>query len=698
MKDKPNYFTEECKYIVFKVNFLLGRYHGREWPPSPRRFFLALIAALYQSSEHQLDRKKMENALMFLEKQDPPDIYIADYDEGQRYRLFVPDNNMDQISKNYNTGKKSSTKPEELKSEKFLTPRIVENPILYVWKFNDDIQSARLLCRLSREITVFGLGIDPVAVNGDVKEQIPEATGQTRYVPNSTGTETIQVPAYGLLDDAKSHHNEFVNRLQDGKFIQPNPITKYIQQKYRKEMTARQIIAFKLYDIANSTGSSKIITNAIIPEIVKVLDKQKQKILPNMQSHDLNQVKTVILPTIGEHGDSLIRRVGFLVYEHMNKEIKDGIYGLDKSIVKIASDKYMLNILKKDDPILHMYSKSAKTWCSVTPIDLGSDKKLNHINMKDLLLQELNNSGLDSRHVSFVHIRKEPYWNNLPKVTGSFAYAEIGFEIEVRGSFTLGKNQGHGYGLFAPATLPKVAYFTILGTRPSIEKTVSVAYLTRRAVMSKIKQMYGDNTIPSYISGHTVTGNPLRDNHRQAFWLPIDNDRDGLIDHIAVFVKDGFDSLVRNAFHHISNLDNGGDLRLNVYFKGFYSQKDISKKLSLFGKHRVWSTITPYFMPWHVKKTLQREDQIRKEIEQRWNNSSNIPKIDEHCIRVKGKEIPTVQFQHMYGNKKPVNRIGNAVKLSFNDIVDGPLVLGYGAHFGLGLFVPYYAVEKKPSP
>lgn len=692
MKDKPYSFPEDYKYIVFKANFLLGRYHGMEWPPSPRRFFLALIAALYQSSEHQLGREEMENALMFLEAQDPPNIYVEDYDEGQRYRLFVPDNNMDQISKNYNTGKNSSTKPEELKSEKFLSPHIVENPILYVWRFKDDIQNAHLLCRLSREITVLGLGIDPVAVDGDIADQIPDVAKQTCYVPDSNGAEIIQVPTSGLLYDARSRHSEFVNRLRDGKFIQPNPITKYRQQKYRKEMVARQIIAFKLYDTANSTGPSKIITNAMVPAVVMVLDKQKQKILPNIQPHDLNQVKTVILPTIGERGDSLVRRVGFLVPKHMNKETKGKIYGLDKSIVKIASDKYMLSVLKKDDPILRMYGRGAKTWCSVTPLDLGLGKNLNHTDMKDLLLQELNLNGLDSRHVSFVRIRKEPYWSNLPKVAGSLAYAEIGFEIEARGTFTLGEKQEYGYGLFAPATLPEVAYFTILGTRPSIENTASVAYLTRRAVMSKIKQLYGDSSIPSYISGHTVAGNPLRDNHRQAFWLPIDDDRDGLVDHIAVFVKDGFDSLVRNVFRHISHLDNGSDLSLSVFFKGFYSQKDISKKFNLFGKHKIWSTITPYFMPWHAKKTLQREEQIIKEITQRWSNPVNIPKIDEHCIRVKGKEIPTIRFQSMYGNKKPVNRIGNAVKLSFDDAVSGPLALGHGAHFGLGLFVPYYDV------
>lgn len=690
MKDKSCSFSGNSKHITFKVNFLLDRYHGKEWPPSPRRFFLALIAALYQSPTHKFNRKEMEKALMFLEAQEPPDIYVADHVQGQKYRIFVPDNNMDQISKNYNTGKESSTKPEALKSAKFLVPHIVESPLLYVWKFKDE-KNANMLCKLAREITVLGLGIDPVTVDGNITDQEPEVSVHIHYMPKHDGDEIIQVPIPGLLDDARSHHNEFINRLQNDIFVQPSPITKYTQQKYRKEMTARQIIAFKLYDTSTSTGPSKIITDGIMPAAIEVLDKVKQKILLDIQLHDPNYVKTIVLPTVGEHGDSLVRRIGFLMPEHTSMEIKAKIYRLNNSIIKIASHKYILRVLKSDDPMLSTYGRSAKTWCSVTPIDFGLDKNLTGDNMKDLLLQELNRNGLNSRHISFVRFRKVPYWSNLPKVTGSLAYAEIGFEIDVRGSFALGANQECGYGLFVPASLPQVAYFTILGTRPGIEKTALVAHLTRRAVMSKIKQLSGSNSIPQYISGHDAAGNPLRDNHRHAFWLPLDNDQDGLIDHIVVFAKDGFDSLVRNGFYNITHLNNGNELRLNVFFKGFYNQNDISKKFTLFGKHKIWSAITPYFMPLHVKKTLQRDEQITNEIKQRWSNPDNIPKIVEYPIRVNGREIPITRFQSMFGNKKPINRKGNAVKLSFDDAVSGPLALGYGAHFGLGLFYPCYS-------
>jgi CRISPR-associated protein Csb2 len=46
------------------------------------------------------------------------------------------------------------------------------------------------------------------------------------------------------------------------------------------------------------------------------------------------------------------------------------------------------------------------------------------------------------------------------------------------------------------------------------------------------------------------------------------------------------------------------------------------------------------------------------------------------------------QNQRFHGEGSRGGHVGTAFKLTFATPVTGPLVLGYGAHFGLGLFVP----------
>lgn len=65
---------------------------------------------------------------------------------------------------------------------------------------------------------------------------------------------------------------------------------------------------------------------------------------------------------------------------------------------------------------------------------------------------------------------------------------------------------------------------------------------------------------------------------------------------------------------------------------------------------------------------------------------------------VKGKDIAvgggrrarTIRF-HRFRHKRGItqpDRLGAALRLEFESPVSGPLALGYGCHFGLGLFAP----------
>ena len=53
---------------------------------------------------------------------------------------------------------------------------------------------------------------------------------------------------------------------------------------------------------------------------------------------------------------------------------------------------------------------------------------------------------------------------------------------------------------------------------------------------------------------------------------------------------------------------------------------------------------------------------------------------------VKDREITWNQFRRARKGEEP--RYGIGFKIEFENPVAGPIAIGYGSHFGLGLFVP----------
>lgn len=698
LKDKRN-----SKYLVLQIRFLLNRYHGREWPPSPRKLFLALVSALYQSSNQRIDIDKGEKALKLLESLQAPTIHTSGH-KGCMYTISVPNNDCDLISKGYAKGTYSNKDPKELTTSKNMTPYIADT-IQYSWDIDSDYQSkehADVLCQLVKEISVLGLGIDPVAACGNITDSIPHIKNTEIYTQDENTTNVrIQVPISGFLKDAKRHYKEFLERVKGDVFIKPVPMTKYKEQKYRKDKQITKCFFFKITNVDNERN---FIQKNTIPEMVKEIKKV-------MQIKE-SRIKTVILPSIGNrYADGQVRRVGFLVPPDIGKESKM-TNKLRAQTIDLKGQKYHLEPLSDNDEVKNAYQTPSRSWCAVTQVDLQIPRNATRQDITENILNALNMENINET-VTFVNFRKEPYWNGLPKIsntsvayskvikdnediqnanklpstpnTNTSLYVEIEFKSKVTGPFLIGQNQDLGHGLFAPNKMPSIAYFTVLGKRPSVEKTIKVSELMRRSVMSKIAKTLGNQSIPEYISGHDHMRKPLRNNHMQAFWLPVDTDHDGFIDHVAVYVQTGFEKNIQNIFYNIKELNNGHGLELSMFFNGFYNKKDLEKKCDLFKKCKEWVSVTPYFMPWHIKKNFGRDSQIIKECKKR---RYDIEDIEDHEISASKRQIPNTRFHNIHKKSKPINSTGHAIKLSFKEPIRGPISLGYCSHFGLGMFMP----------
>ena len=671
--------------LVIKVSFLLDRYHGTEWPPSPRRLFLALVAALHQGDGRRVGMIEGKKALSFLESRQPPSIYAPDGREGCKYTIYVPNNDMDLISSKYGTGKSSPKKPENMKTGKQMSPYIVDGQVQYSWEIsaddNVDKKNAEVLCRLAAEVPVLGLGIDPVAMCGQVTSDAPKPEKSAHYIPDDGSSDaTIQVPTQGLLENAEKRHKEFLNRLADDGFTKPVDITRWKDQRYRRETAKNKIVGFKLNHIPNHQDPAQqkgIITGSIAATLVEKISELKNSCMDGVQA---GHVKTALLPSIGSrYADMMIRRAAFIVPCNVGESLDS----IDGRMIDVDKETYHLEKLPEKDPVLGAYAQTSRFFASVTPVKIGQNASKREDATRSIL-DALKREGIEKK-VTFLGFQKNPYWGTHHEglYRQGSTYAEVEFESEIDGPFMLGDDQEHGYGLFAPKMVPDVAYFKVIGRRPPSSEAIAIGNLMRRAAMSKMRSLR--LPIPEYISGHDNRRNPLREGHKHAFWLPFDSDQDGFIDHIAVYAKNGFDHVVRDALNRIVNVYDGKDLDVNVVPAGFHNRKAIAKECPLFGKHKVWRAATPYFMPWHTKSNFQRDAQLKRECKNR--HYQNIT-VSDTKIKIASRCLSAKSFQTDHGNQKPIRRTGETVVLSFEEAVRGPIALGFGCHFGLGMFVP----------
>ncbi|MCL4309886.1 MAG: type I-U CRISPR-associated protein Csb2 [Actinomycetota bacterium] len=228
-----------------------------------------------------------------------------------------------------------------------------------------------------------------------------------------------------------------------------------------------------------------------------------------------------------------------------------------------------------------------------------------------------------------------------------------------------------------------VRYLLVGKPLPRVEDSVRIGELLRQAVMSQAKRELGEDAIPPIISGHDL---PPGNRHQHAFYLPWDANGDGRIDRLLLHVPAGMGLKERRILEKLHRIwsRNNGEWQLVLEDIG-----DVSIGGQLMQHSREWHSTTPYLHPWHVKKGLGIEAQILRECSER-----NLPEPIalerlEH-IRV-GKQtrrpVHFLRFRRKYGLNQP-DRHGSFWRINFSEPVSGPLALGFGCHFGLGLFAP----------
>jgi CRISPR-associated protein Csb2 len=252
--------------------------------------------------------------------------------------------------------------------------------------------------------------------------------------------------------------------------------------------------------------------------------------------------------------------------------------------------------------------------------------------------------------------------------------------------------------------LPKVARLLLAGRPlPRIEDAVKIGEVFRAAIMARMR-----GEIPAAISGREADGKPSHDpQHGHAFFLPEDHDHDGFIDHLVLYIRDGLPPEVASALDNLRSLwiaahrrhdpedqVEDGRIEWRLALEGFGDPAEFAHS-PLLRPSVDWTSVTPYLRPWHLKSNkvaLETVEMVRRECRLR-----GLPVKDVEFARrgredsTRGSEVRcrSVLRFHRFRSRRGLvqpDRTGAALYLAFERPICGPIALGFGCHYGLGLF------------
>jgi CRISPR-associated protein Csb2 len=232
---------------------------------------------------------------------------------------------------------------------------------------------------------------------------------------------------------------------------------------------------------------------------------------------------------------------------------------------------------------------------------------------------------------------------------------------------------------------------------PSTTRTLPQAELFHRAIVGRVGK--GQQVLCPELTGRDEDGKPLKQGHRHAHILPVDLDGDGRLDHIIVHSPMGLGDAAQQAIRTLRRTwtkGGVGDIQVAVAGSGDLSMlrslpypldRQIERLVGPIAGSCSWVSATPFVLPRFLKPrgTNSLTGQINAELASR-----NLPLVV--CVEQLLPIQTTPSFRHFvcvrqHGGLQPPAGSAYGLRLRFAEPIFGVLSLGYGSHFGMGLFI-----------
>jgi CRISPR-associated protein Csb2 len=240
---------------------------------------------------------------------------------------------------------------------------------------------------------------------------------------------------------------------------------------------------------------------------------------------------------------------------------------------------------------------------------------------------------------------------------------------------------------------------------PRLTEAVPVAEKLRKGLMSR------GGAVPVF-TGKDDDGRPLR-GHCHAFILPEANGRNGRLTHVTVHAERGFGPKALSALHRLSKVWGHGGHDIQTVLIGIGTREAFAGtnleagECPLLVESEIWVSRTPFVPTRHPKSTRAGEPKVDDRGLQIGSPEHDLRRLLEELrpddplpepVRVAptngaylgGKAVRWSAFrtQRDQGEGRRASGLAYGFRIEFPRPVAGPIAVGYGAHFGLGMFVP----------
>lgn len=221
---------------------------------------------------------------------------------------------------------------------------------------------------------------------------------------------------------------------------------------------------------------------------------------------------------------------------------------------------------------------------------------------------------------------------------------------------------------------------------PLVTDTIAVAERFRLCAMGASRRIGGGDParVSSLLSGKDATGTPLRE-HRHAYYLPLDRDRDGRIDHILVRCMARLgreEQLALGGVRALWQSRGKPDVQVVAVAAGMAT--------SLLETSRAWTSATPFVTARYHRAgrgdfDAWLEGELCRSLGQEGlPTPSHVERVSHLRLDTSGRSKRWIEFRRARKDDSP--RLGYGFRVEFPTEVTGPFAVGYGSHFGLGAF------------
>ena len=708
--------------LLIAVRFHEGRYHGTEdgfdgakgWPPSPARLFQALVASAARGTAVGADD---QDALRWLERQQPPRVSAPAVHRGQAVKLFVPNNDLDSVGGD-------PTSVSKIRVGKNWRPCFFDanEPVLYVWDFESGEATAKRVCAIAERLCQLGRGIDMAWAHGQVLDQeqaqaaLESHSGALR-IPG--GARRVPTPHRGTLDSLIERHarnrtrlrTESSGRNQVQLFSQPPPPSfarigydapirrlHFELRSPRGGFAAMPLnLALPLVTGLRNTAAKRLMD--AIPDGSNVIEK----IIAgrNAGSADLaRRIRILPVPSVGtEHTDPSIRRVLVEVPTDCPLRLDDlkwafsgvDIPGLQEGVLISMEECRMADRFRRSALAFETMTPAALSGAQRRRIGETGQKSAQERQQEERLavgavFHALRHVGI-ANGPSDVHVRREPLQKRGAHAE-SFAqgsrfskhalwHVALRFRSPVPGPLVIGDGRFCGLGLMLPSKPSDNLLTFDLGCRIAPRDWPNLVRALRRALMSLAADDRGQTG--RLFSGHEPDGQPARSGgHAHIFFaadtIGADPDSNTRLIVAAPWAVDRTTKPrqgERTAFSYVTRKLRELWAGPSGRFAGLVAYP-VEDEDPLLGPAQVWVGQTPYVATRNMKRAGDPGEHIKSDIANECRRRG-LPKP-------LGVELHHVDVGPRGG--RPTAMVG----LRFAVTQRGPIWLGRTSHMGGGLF------------